>query len=338
MKILLIFTLYLISGGGASSEVRGYSGGGVLIKCKYDKEYTSNNKYFCKSSGVNCTDLIRTGDQEKSVNTGRFLLIDKPRSAEFLVMMRELTVEDSGRYQCGVNISSNTYNHIQVELKINRDQHHEKCIDAVRYKGGSLNISCKYPQSLKDHPKFFCIRMGSGCLYKAAVKESKIWTTIGKFSLYDNRETEIFTVRFNNLTKRDSAEYWCGAESDWESDHGYKVFFTQINLSINGTQEMTSSSTSLSFPTQCKKETTSKPTSTSSTEANPQTEQGTQEMTSPTQSTKETTSNPTSTSSTEANPQTGPLLIPVVSVVLVLFLSGLFCFIRAQRKRRNNPG
>ncbi|KAK3556675.1 hypothetical protein QTP70_012834 [Hemibagrus guttatus] len=35
MKILLFFTLCLISDGGASKKVTGYSGGGVLIKCKY---------------------------------------------------------------------------------------------------------------------------------------------------------------------------------------------------------------------------------------------------------------------------------------------------------------
>uniref|UniRef100_A0A8B9H499 Immunoglobulin domain-containing protein n=1 Tax=Astyanax mexicanus TaxID=7994 RepID=A0A8B9H499_ASTMX len=113
MKSLLRWMFGLLSGTGASSEVTGYSGGEVLIKCKYDKEYKSNNKYFCRGS-------------------------------------------------------------------------------------------------------------------------CKIWTTLGKFSLYDNRETEIFTVRFNNLTKGDSGEYWCGAESDWESDHGYKVYFTQVNLSVNG--------------------------------------------------------------------------------------------------------
>ncbi|KAK3505751.1 hypothetical protein QTP70_021368, partial [Hemibagrus guttatus] len=33
MKILLFFTLCLISDGGVSKKVTGYSGGGVLIKC-----------------------------------------------------------------------------------------------------------------------------------------------------------------------------------------------------------------------------------------------------------------------------------------------------------------
>uniref|UniRef100_A0A8B9H1N2 Immunoglobulin V-set domain-containing protein n=1 Tax=Astyanax mexicanus TaxID=7994 RepID=A0A8B9H1N2_ASTMX len=123
MKSLIRGAFGLLVDGEASSEVRGYSGGGVLIKCKYDRRYTSNNKYFCKGSGVKCSDLIKTGDQEKLVHTERFSLINSTRSAEFRVMIRELTVEDSGRYQCGVYKASKTYNHTQVELKINRGKY-----------------------------------------------------------------------------------------------------------------------------------------------------------------------------------------------------------------------
>ncbi|KAG9262796.1 homeobox protein DTH-1-like [Astyanax mexicanus] len=121
LKILLIFTLYLISGGGASNKVRGYSGGEVLIKCKYDQEYTSNNKYFCKDSWPNCGDLIKTEIKDEWVNTGRFSLIDNTSSAEFWVIIRELTVEDSGRYQCGVDIILSKDIYTPVELKIHEE-------------------------------------------------------------------------------------------------------------------------------------------------------------------------------------------------------------------------
>uniref|UniRef100_A0A3B1KIU7 Immunoglobulin domain-containing protein n=1 Tax=Astyanax mexicanus TaxID=7994 RepID=A0A3B1KIU7_ASTMX len=120
MKILLIFTLYLIS---ASSEVRGYSGGGVLIKCKYDQEYTSKNKYFCKGSWPNCGDLIKTEIKDKWVDTGRFSLIDNTSSAEFWVMIRELTVEDSGTYQCAVDITLLKDIYTPVELMIKEAVH-----------------------------------------------------------------------------------------------------------------------------------------------------------------------------------------------------------------------
>ncbi|KAF4078862.1 hypothetical protein AMELA_G00186390 [Ameiurus melas] len=42
----------------------------------------------------------------------------------------------------------------------------------------------------------------------------------------------MLTVSIRNVTEQDSGEYWCGAEANWTSDHGYKVYFTQINLTV----------------------------------------------------------------------------------------------------------
>ncbi|XP_036413727.1 CMRF35-like molecule 8 [Colossoma macropomum] len=114
-KILLIFTLFLISvGGGESEGVTGYSGGGVLIKCRYERKYTSNQKYFCKGSWLNRTDQIRTGVKDEWINSGRFSLFHNTSTAEFQVLIRELTVEDSGWYQCGAEKALNT----PVELNV----------------------------------------------------------------------------------------------------------------------------------------------------------------------------------------------------------------------------
>ncbi|KAL6482297.1 hypothetical protein MHYP_G00103770 [Metynnis hypsauchen] len=235
MKILLIFTLLLISGGGESERVTGYSGGGVLIKCTYETNYTSNQKYFCKRSWSNCADQIKTGDENEWINRGRFSLFDDTRAAQFWVMIRELTVEDSGLYQCGVDIILAIDIHTPVELKVEEDQEYEKSISVAGHVGGSVNISCKYPQSHSSDPKFLCRMMGKGgCLYKSYVNESRRWIKQGKVSLYDTRVKKIFTVSFNNLTEGDSGEYWCGAESNWTSDHGYKAYIKKINLRVPG--------------------------------------------------------------------------------------------------------
>ncbi|KAI5611192.1 polymeric immunoglobulin receptor-like, partial [Silurus asotus] len=109
--------IFLIN-GGASKEVTGYSGGGVLIKCKYNTEYTENPKYFCKGSPPGCSDLIKTGDKNMWETSGRFSLFDDTKSAEFSVMIREITVEDTGTYQCGVDISLGKDIYTAVELKV----------------------------------------------------------------------------------------------------------------------------------------------------------------------------------------------------------------------------
>ncbi|KAL6482293.1 hypothetical protein MHYP_G00103730 [Metynnis hypsauchen] len=120
MKILLIFTLFLISAGGGESErVTGHSGGGVLINCTYKTNFTVSPKYFCKGSWSNCTDKIRTGVKNEWINKGRFSLFDDTRAAVFTVNISELTVEDSGTYHCGTDIFLDFDVYTQVELNVN---------------------------------------------------------------------------------------------------------------------------------------------------------------------------------------------------------------------------
>ncbi|XP_026801437.3 polymeric immunoglobulin receptor-like [Pangasianodon hypophthalmus] len=342
MKIFLIFTLCLISDGGASKEVTGYSGGGVLIKCEYSAEYTQNPKYFCKGLALGCNYQIMSETKNEWVNSGRFSLFDDTKSAEFWVMIRELTVQDTGTYQCGVdqslidiytpvelkvkkgavgirevaayegarsnikcryedeykyrkksfckietdqwgfkqistepnsewahdgrfsihdnrsagffsvfirelnNEDSGTYAcavvlpdeteiYTVVKLNVTEDLSYEKSISKTVHGGGDLNISCKYPESLRNAPKFLCKRPKlAACFYNTTVPESRKYISEGKFTLYDDRERQVFTVSIKNVIEQDSEEYWCGAEVAWKSDHGYKVYFTRINLTVTG--------------------------------------------------------------------------------------------------------
>ncbi|KAL7852061.1 hypothetical protein SRHO_G00178460 [Serrasalmus rhombeus] len=307
LKILFIFTLFLISvGGGESGRVTGYSGGGVLIKRRYERRYTSNQKYLCKGSGPNCTDKIMTDAKNEWINRGRFSLFDDTSAAQFWVVIRELTVEDSGKYQCAVDIKEQQDVYTPVELKVEEDQDYAKSVSVTRHVGGSVNINCKYPQSHSSDPKFLCRRVGTGgCIYKSSVKESRRWINEGKLSLHDDRPRQIFTVSFSSLTEGDSGEYWCGAESDWTSDHGYKVYITQINLTVTGPDVLPQSSTHISSST-------TQPT---------------------TSSTPETTSSPLS--ATGSRPPAFPVssVVTGVSVVVLLLLIGLLFFIVTLRKR-----
>ncbi|KAL7827692.1 hypothetical protein AOLI_G00308440 [Acnodon oligacanthus] len=104
MKILFIFIFRLMSvGDGASREVMGYSEGGILFKSKYRKESEPNSQYFCRSSGSDCDELMKTEAKDKWRNRGRFPLFDNSTAAVFRVLVTELTVEDAGRNQCGAD-------------------------------------------------------------------------------------------------------------------------------------------------------------------------------------------------------------------------------------------
>ncbi|KAM9482298.1 uncharacterized protein Hap1MRO34_007524 [Clarias gariepinus] len=144
-------------------------------------------------------------------------------------MIRELTVQDTGTYHCGVDTDLGMHNYTQVKLKVKEDPSYEKSISETVHVGRDLNISCKYPESLRSNPKFLCKSLQSAiCSRKASGTHADIM----KFILYDDREGQTLNLTLKNLTERDSGEYWCGAEADWESDDGYKVYFTQINLAV----------------------------------------------------------------------------------------------------------
>lgn len=96
-------------------------------------------------------------------------------------------------------------------------------------------MTCKYPESLQNTPKFLCKRPKlAACSYKSTVSESKKYIRERKITLYDDRERQTLTASIKHVTEQDSEEYWCGAEVNWKFDHGYKVYFTRINLNVTG--------------------------------------------------------------------------------------------------------
>ncbi|XP_047669190.1 CMRF35-like molecule 8 [Tachysurus fulvidraco] len=209
MKILLIFTLCLISDGGASKEVTGYSGGGILIKCKYDTEYKDKQKYFCKGSWPGCTDQIKTGDKNQWVNSRRFSLFDDTKSSEIWVMIRELTVQDTGTYQCGVDISLDRDIYEPVELKVKQGSLVSREVTA--YAGGRIDIKCRYEDEYKDKSKSFCkIGTHQCCFNQKQTKPNSECSHDGRFSIHDNRSAGFFSVFIRELIIEDTGTYACG--------------------------------------------------------------------------------------------------------------------------------
>ncbi|XDV16584.1 hypothetical protein PO909_016235, partial [Leuciscus waleckii] len=105
MKIIWTFTLLMIPGVVSSMSVTGYSGGVVNITCKSKKEYTANTKYFCKGKRPD-NPKSKTNESDKWVQSGRFSLYDDRSSSVFTVIIRDLREEDSGTYQCAVDITT----------------------------------------------------------------------------------------------------------------------------------------------------------------------------------------------------------------------------------------
>ncbi|KAF7712019.1 hypothetical protein HF521_001030 [Silurus meridionalis] len=224
-----------VTGSSGSREVNAYTGGEVNIKSRYEDEYKDKPKSICRIRTQQwCFTQTTKNLYTEWTHGGRFSVYDNRSAGFFNVFIRELIMEDTGTYLFTVAVSDEIKTYTVVNLIITEDLSYEKSISKTVQVGGDLNISCKYPESLRSYNKFLCRRQSSVGCHKISVKESKKDVNVGKFSLYDDRTEQIFTVSIRNVTKTDSGEYWCGAGAAWTSDHGYKVYFTQINLTVTG--------------------------------------------------------------------------------------------------------
>ncbi|XP_073764037.1 polymeric immunoglobulin receptor-like isoform X2 [Danio rerio] len=225
MKIIWTFTLLMIPGVMSSISVTGYSGGGVTITCKYDEGYETYVKYFCKGQWSECTDRIRTGTKDTWVQSGRFSLYDDTTAAVFTVTIRDLTEEDSDMYYCGTDIYGKVDSATEVNLKVITAACCQKSISLSAAAGGSVNISCRYPQSHTADVKFICRRSGADlCAEETrSEEESGGRKAEGKIQLYDDREEQLLTATISHESPEHSAEYWCGVQSA-----GHKSFITGV--------------------------------------------------------------------------------------------------------------
>ncbi|KAI5630155.1 polymeric immunoglobulin receptor-like isoform X2, partial [Silurus asotus] len=226
----------LSTGSSGSGEVSAYTRGRINIKCRYDDKYKDKPKSICKIGTQQlCFPLITTKLNSEWTHNGRFSVYDKRSEGFFNVFIRELIMEDTGTYLFTVAVSDEIETSTVVNLTVTEDLFYKKFISKTVQVGEDLNISCKYPESLRNYSKFLCKRHAAvACPKRMSVTESRKNVNVGKFSLYDDRTEQIFTVSIRNVTKTDSGELWCGAGAAWKSDHGYKVYFTQINLTVTG--------------------------------------------------------------------------------------------------------
>ncbi|XP_072567910.1 uncharacterized protein [Paramormyrops kingsleyae] len=101
-----------------STEVTGYEGGGVSIRCNYSEEYKGNSKYLCKGGRMSCEDLIKTEKNNEWVTEGRFSLYDDPAVGFFTVNITGLQLMDTGTYWCVVDVNwwPNTYTEVSLNV------------------------------------------------------------------------------------------------------------------------------------------------------------------------------------------------------------------------------
>ncbi|XP_044529638.1 CMRF35-like molecule 9 isoform X3 [Gracilinanus agilis] len=108
MRFLLLWSWIIIPGYGAMvgpKEVSGPEGSSLSVQCFYEDKHQENNKYWCKVTRLffqRCVTIITTESGKEETN-GKTSIMDNPQSQAFTVIMRNLTLKDTGKYQCGIS-------------------------------------------------------------------------------------------------------------------------------------------------------------------------------------------------------------------------------------------
>ncbi|XP_039544899.1 uncharacterized protein LOC120491260 [Pimephales promelas] len=218
--------------------VRGYSGGNVIINYRYEMKHKNHVIDVCKTAADRCFTVINTKRKAKWEHYRRFSVHDDRSAGLSRLFIRDLNENDSGKYKITVKVPEVYSFFSEFDLDIKTDDCCGKSISRSASAGGSVNISCKYPQSHSGDVKFLCWRSGADlCAEEVSVKESRRWRDEGKIRLYDDREQQLLTGSISHVTERDS-EYWCGVQSD----QGHKSFLTRVLVSVTETSSSSSSS------------------------------------------------------------------------------------------------
>ncbi|XDV16583.1 hypothetical protein PO909_016234, partial [Leuciscus waleckii] len=221
--------------------VRGYSGGNVIINYKYEIKEENPVIDVCKTADQ-CFTVINTNRRAEWKHDRRFSVYNDRSAGLLLLFIRDLNENNSGKYKIIVKVSEDYSFFSEFNLDIKKEDCCVKSISLSASAGGSVNISCKYPQSHIHDVKFLCWRSGADlCAKETSVKESRRWRDEGKIRLYDDREQQLLTGSISHVTEEDS-EYWCGVQSD----QGHKIFITRVLISITDVLKTTSSPSSSS--------------------------------------------------------------------------------------------
>ncbi|KAL6482083.1 hypothetical protein MHYP_G00101630 [Metynnis hypsauchen] len=97
----------------------GTEGNVAVITCPYGQGYESYTKFFCKGIYKVCVTLIKTNGKDSWTHKDRVSLNDNTEQKKLVVTIRDLRMEDAGRYGCGIEITGRDPFTV-VHLKVNK--------------------------------------------------------------------------------------------------------------------------------------------------------------------------------------------------------------------------
>uniref|UniRef100_A0AAR2ISZ3 Immunoglobulin domain-containing protein n=1 Tax=Pygocentrus nattereri TaxID=42514 RepID=A0AAR2ISZ3_PYGNA len=219
MKILLIFTLHLISGAAAGIDVIGFLGGRVTINFKHNVYDPVRQVLFCKAAEC---EIISYDQRNRWIQKDRFHLYGDFHQA-LTVTFKQLSSEDAGPYQYEEN---GRVKH-QFNLRVIRDP---CCLGSKTAAdvGETVTISCSYPEEFESHNKHFYKPDGHHIPMTDTTETQR-----GRFSISDDRRSKVVSVRISDVREADGGVYYCGVWNEGGSV-SYHSLYTEIQLQVTG--------------------------------------------------------------------------------------------------------
>ncbi|XP_062388226.1 polymeric immunoglobulin receptor-like [Sardina pilchardus] len=195
--------------------------GGIAILCKFNNMHTNKKRYFCKGNSTTCPHNRFTNGTDS-----RFFQYENEfNKAHLLVLLTNLTTQDTGMYHCAVEDE-------EMQAAFNLNIKEVDCCDSPNtttgHVGGHKRIQCKYPEEAKTNVKHFFKQHDTFVDLDFITSNSLPKNT--KYSQSDNKSANVFTVTIHELERKDAGIYWCGLRTA-----GNNVALTgQVNLQITG--------------------------------------------------------------------------------------------------------
>ncbi|KAF5888460.1 polymeric immunoglobulin receptor-like, partial [Clarias magur] len=225
MKILLTFTLYLISGPVGCVDVTGYSGGSVIIisNLKVDSE---NSTYICKVENRECTEIKRMNTGKNRIQEEKFRLY-KNKLGFLTVFIRNLKPQDAGTYTMGVETLKT-----DVDLKVVNDSCCEGPKITNAFLGQNTTFICNYPAEYERHYKYIK-KIDNDSVVKV-IRSTSTKSQNGRFSFSDEKHVQVLSVNISDVSEADDGFYLCGVHKR-VSPIGYYSYFSEVLLQVTAT-------------------------------------------------------------------------------------------------------
>ncbi|XP_060786866.1 CMRF35-like molecule 9 isoform X2 [Neoarius graeffei] len=123
LKTLSFFQVLICGIMKSKSElvVTGTVGGSVDISCKYADKYKYTPMYFCRNRCTSSDVLIESKRADMVVSKGRYTAVNTVTASRFSVIIRRLTLKDSGVYYCGVEKwGYDKFTKVKLTVKVSR--------------------------------------------------------------------------------------------------------------------------------------------------------------------------------------------------------------------------